>query len=378
MRKTLFAKKIFIFLVLFFLSVPAFILFGTNDFWKLYAPEADREKPESLFKGYERGEFQKSFESWFARYFVGRNFLIRFRNTSYFLGNFRYFVFMNENLYITMLKGKVVYPMYLLGNDPGQELFDKMYFIQKEMEKRGKKFLFVMAPNTARLSFNNQLQFPYQKYFRLFSKLEIDTYKESRIYLDKIGINYFDAQEYFESLIEKGDLNTVSPYDAHWTRYGAGLAVVKSLNVLKTKYRTNWNIPKIISVSFSTTTSNDRDALDRMNIFNTFNFEHNEFPISIYEKLSKNNTNRLNFVVLGDSFGIDYSNELIESKIASEENIFIHLWSAPNNTEKIISADVIILIFTEYNMYRELSKQIVDYLYNYFKTLQSDISKTNP
>jgi hypothetical protein len=365
MRKTIFAKKIFIFLILVFLSTPMLLLFGINDFGKLYAPEANQKKPEALFKGYEYGGFQESFEDWFSRYFIGRDFLIEFRNTAYFLGNFKYFTFMKSYRQIILKNNIQISEHTLEVETPDQGLFEKILFIQKETEKRGKKILFIMAPNNVHLSFYQHLQYPYQKYFGLFSYLnETDTYKESKIYLDKFGINYFDAQEYFESLIEKGDLNAVSPYDNHWTRYGAGLTVVKSLNILKNKYKTNWNIPKVISVSFSTEAAQyDRNKLDSMNIFETFEPEHNKFPIPVYEKLLKNNTNQLKVVILGDSFGGEYSNQLLESGIIVKENMVYY--GGIIDDEKVYSADILVLIVTEFNIMRRL-KQIVDHLYNYY------------
>jgi hypothetical protein len=362
-----------------------FLLFGIDDFWKLYNPDASANKPETLFKGYEHGQFQDYLETWFGRHFIGRNFLIEFRNTAYFLGNFKYFTFMKSYRQIILKDNWQILSNDLLTQKPNQELFEKILFIQKEMEKKGKKFLFVMAPNTAHLSFYQRLQFPYQKYFGMFSRLnKTDNYGESKIYLNKFGINYFDVQDYFESLIEKGDLNVISPYDNHWTRYGAGLTAVKSLNILKNKYKTNWNIPKVISVSFSTEAAiDDRDGLDRMNIFETFEPEYNKFPIPVYEKLSKNNTNQLNFVVFGDSFAIEYSNELVKSGIIPIKNIFRRYgnMTEQKNIEQIISsADVIILIVTERNNLKEIVEAdviVFDELYNYFKTSQHDISKTN-
>jgi hypothetical protein len=166
-------------------------------------------------------------------------------------------------------------------------------------------------------------------------------------------------------------LDTVSYYDSHWNRYGAGLAVIESLKYLKTEYRTDWELPQVKSVEISTIpTYMEIEGLFRIQLFHSladsFFKDHRSFPYIVYETPRKQNV--LKVILLGDSFTDQYQEQLKASQFTDEQNIekYRNYENIKTDIAKIISQnDIIIVMFVEPNFYSDRLKNVVDVFYEH-------------
>jgi hypothetical protein len=380
-------KKLFIFFVLIVLSIPIITLSGGEDFMNLYGYRSNEKKPEVLFKNYEKGEFQKFYEVWFNNNFYGRNFLIKLKNTLYYWANFRYFV-INNNYFIS--KDRVVGTKVHLNaflsesyrksdKENIKEVFPKLLYVQQELEKSGKQVIFIMAPNGIR--FFRDKQYEYLKYFNDYNT--IDGYQIYTEYLKKYKINYFDAQSFLSALMSENNIYPSSYLDLHWNRYGAGMVMIETLKELKNRYHSNWNIPEIESIEYSSKPmSYEDESSRRINLLYPYTIEGYKFPYLVYKKINNNKTS-IRVTLFGDSYCATFYDQILDSGFTDENSLTSFENSdIGDNSEKaykkideiLKNTDIVIIIYTEYNFFSLRINALTDSFYNYFKWKNENIA----
>ncbi|MDR2771926.1 MAG: hypothetical protein LBB93_00450 [Elusimicrobiota bacterium] len=348
-------------------------------------------KRPPLLEGFELGIYQKDLTAWFNNYFYFRGFFIRLKSSLYYLANFKRF-FVLSALRLLSYKNRVIdspshnsdkwildsYTRAYGAGDKGLKKIDltakKLKYVQQELNKRGKKILFVSAYSGWKKVYGHKIN-PYYRYFEYYYKNDADKMRETyNGFLKKNDINYFNAQDFLENDVQLNGIETVSFYDAHWNRYGAGIAVIETLKYLKTRYKTDWEIPKIKLVEISSTSDlYEVYALNNLKLFhsleNAFMQKKLEFPYIVYEASKKENQTKI--VVLGDSFVEQYVKQLKASHFISDKNVtqyYNQEIEIKADIKKIIDDnDIIIIIYVQKSFYGGRFEQMLNGVYDYLK-----------
>ncbi|MDR2771925.1 MAG: hypothetical protein LBB93_00445, partial [Elusimicrobiota bacterium] len=344
MRKINCLKRIFVLLILIALTIPSLSAWtgGGGEISFLKEPQSfrvnvDPIKRPKLFKEFETGRFQTEWTYWFNNYFYLRGFFVRLKSSLFYLANFKRFFLPSDIRLISQKNGIVDADYHRVAYvGTSQEIEDigltikKLAYVQKELNEMGKEFVCVLAylSDWGEYKIN-----PLYRYFENYQKEAI--HKATEVYerfLQEDKINYFDAQPFLENNRRVQTIEPVSFYDAHWNRYGAGLAVIETLKYLNTVYKTNYELPQIKSVEISTTPDSyeylgETYALRKVNLFlsleNAFILKRPEFPYIVYGSPSKKSPQKI--VVIGDSFARQFGIQLISSKFADEKNIELYV-----------------------------------------------------
>jgi hypothetical protein len=254
------------------------------------------------------------------------------------------------------------------------QMAEKLKYVQQEINKKGKSFLLISGYSGWREVYGDKIS-PYYRFFDNYYQDDSDKMRALfNDFLNKAGINYFNSHPFLANIAKTTGIDTVSFYDGHWNRYGAGLAVIESLKYLKTEYRTTWDLPQIKSVGISTTpivmeTECLRGAQMFLSLENGFMQKRLSFPYIIYEAPKKKNSVKV--AVLGDSFTSTYEIQLKDSQFTDDKNIKLYYnrdSDIKTDIAKIISQnDIIIVIFAESTFYGYRLKYVVDIFYDYLK-----------
>jgi hypothetical protein len=363
-------QKIFIALILF---LPFLAFSGIKEKTHFYHyDEAKVVKPNFDVGNYLDKSFQHQYEGWFKQYMFGRKAMILLKNTAFYFANLKAFV-LNPNYILydksriigvrsyTPAKLNVTYKNFI--EQDHDETFNKLLFVQKEFEKRGKAFMFILAPNSNRF-FNDKKD----KYFKIF-----DDYSKTNIYpfyasnLEKLGINYFDTQTFFTKVYKADSFTPISFYDVHWNRYGAGLVMIETLKMLKEKYKTKWDIPEISEIRYSNKSdSYERESADRLNMFFKYEIKDYEFPYIVYKK--QKSPSKVKVALLGDSMDKTYGDQLIDSGFSNDVMSFENMGINDEGIKKILAdREIVIIIFTEVNLVSPAISSMINNLYTYLK-----------
>jgi hypothetical protein len=337
------------------------------------------------------GGYQKDLTAWFNNYFYFRGFFIRLKSSLYYLANFKRF-FVLSDIRLLSYKNRIVgalthslyqnlLPIFNRYKRGGKVLtIEKLKYVQQELHKRNKKILFVL-PHTSINAYGTGVEVaPYYQYFTNYYRADIiemlEAYDEI---FTKEGINYFDTRAFFADHPELTKIGTVSRYDLHWNRYGAGIAVIETLKYLKTRYKTDWEIPQIKSVEISTVPDlargGDSGGIRGENLFYSIenNFMQKEwgFPSIVYEQPKKEEQTKI--AVLGDSFVLQYVKQLKASRFISDKNVTQYSnqdIEIKADIKKIIDDnDIIIIIYLQNSFYGGRFERMLDGFYDYLKPL---------
>jgi hypothetical protein len=337
------------------------------------------------------GVYQKDLTAWFNNYFYFRGFFIRLKSSLYYLANFKRF-FLPSGIHLSSYKNRIIeierHNQYKLtidehksaygsgneGLEQISQMAEKLKYVQQEINKRGKSFLLISGYSGWREVYGGKIS-PYYRFFNNYYQDESDkTRAVFNDFLNKSDINYFNTHPFLENIVKTTGLDTVSFYDSHWNRYGAGLVLIESLKYLNTAYKTNYELPQIKSVEISTIpTYSEIAGLKRAQMFlsleNSFMQKRLSFPYIVYEIPKKKNGVKV--VLLGDSFTNQYQEQLKSSQFIDAKNIekyFNNDRGIKTDIDKIISQnDIIIVMFVEPNFYSYRLKDMVDIFYDYLK-----------
>jgi hypothetical protein len=250
----------------------------------------------------------------------------------------------------------------------------KLKYVQQELDKRGKMILFLLGYTAWEEVYGDKIE-PYYRYFEDYYKDDVNRFRATFDgVLHKDDINYFNSRFLLSNNVRQTGIETISFYEAHWNRYGAGLAMMGSLEYLKAKYKTDWGIPKIKAIEYSDTPSRfEANFLYDVHLFpslaNAIKSKRWSFPYIVYEVPQKPFSGKI--VLAGDSFTVQYEQQLIDSKFADKKNITEYGNEddeLKSNMKKVIdNNDVIIIMYKESSFYDKRFKTIVDIFYDYLK-----------
>lgn len=378
MKKLCFAKRAFVLLIILLLSIPSL------PFWS----RGGKIKPP-LLEGFETGKYQEVFTAWFYDNFHWRVDFIRFKSSLFYLVNFKRF-FLPSNIRLISYANRIVdsrdHNSYkiLVDNhraaygDSAAEIesmkltVEKLKSVQQAIDNQGKKFLCISAASGWEEVYGDKVS-AYYKFFEDYCKNSADEISATfNALLKSSDINYFNTRTFLDSKARSGGIDTVSFFDSHWNRYGAGLVAIETLKDLKTIYKTDWEIPQIEAIEISSGTDLEEiRALRANNLFrpleNAFLQKRLAFPYIVYKTPTKER--QIKLITIGDSFSEQYTNQILASKFTPEQNITQYSnreSEVYDNLSKVIEAnEIIIIVFSGSNFYGARFKNLVDMFYDY-------------
>jgi hypothetical protein len=338
------------------------------------------------------GVYQKDLTAWFSDYFYFRGFFIRLKSSLYYLANFKRFFILTGPRRLFSYKNRIVSTSYYSpyevlrhhkSNKDIETIAEKLKFVQEELGKRGKKFLCIEAvlPLELQAMINSKLSkddkiaqyyMLFEDYYKSDADKVMNTYKDL---FDKYGINYFDANAFLRKDFQSTGINPISFYDSHWNRYGAGLVVIETLKYLKSIYKTDWDLPQIKLVEFSSSEADYETLAIRgtflfSSLIEAFMPNRARFPYIVYGV--PKNTDNHRITVLGDSFAGTYATQLIASKFSDKNSAKRYLNNereVRENVKKIINdADIIIIVYTGNPFFGSRLEVMTNIFYYYLKT----------
>lgn len=302
-------------------------------------------------------EFQEKKEKFLNENFGFRNTLIRLNNQIDFslfkktsnaetvIGKENYLF---AKTYIESIKGE-----NYIGNKAVIKKAFLVKSLQEKLEKLGKVFLPVIAPNKARY---------YMEYLPgKTSKVSLTNYEAFKYCFDKLNIKYIDFESYFLSQKSKTKFPLFSKYGIHWSTYGHTIATDSIINYLNFNYHLNTNkfLYKDNLVLSDSLRDLDYDIGDGMNLFvNQLPSEPLAYPLYSFKKVTDKKPPLL---VIGDSFNFGIQKTEMQNEVFSDYKLLYYFkelipytsdkdaFKKLNIKDEINNHQVIMLLFTEQN-----------------------------
>ena len=308
-------------------------------------------------QGWTSSEFQEKKELFLNENFGFRNTLIRLNNQLDFLlfkktsnketviGKDNYLF---AKTYVESIRGE-----NYIGNDAIIKKAFSVKLLQEKLEKIGKVFLPVIAPNKANF---------YKEYLPGNTyKLKLTNYEAFKYCFDKLKIKYIDFESYFLSQKTTSKYPLFSKYGIHWSTYGHTLAadsIISYLNI-NCNLTTNKLLYKDNIVLSDSLRDFDYDIGLGMNLFvDQLSSEPLAYPKYSFKKVSENKPPLL---VIGDSFNFGIQKTEMQNEVFSDYKLLYYFkevvpygsdkdaFSKLNIKDEINNHQVIMLLFTEQN-----------------------------
>lgn len=315
------------------------------------------EDVELTKDGWMSAEFQEKEEKYMSENFGFRNTLIRLNNQIDFslfrktsnsetvIGKENYLF---AKTYIESIRGE-----NYIGNKAVIKKAFLVKSLQEKLEKLGKVFLPVIAPNKATF---------YSEYLPgKISKVSFTNYEAFKYCFDKLKIKYIDFESYFLSIKQTSKYPLFSKYGIHWSTYGHSLATDSIINYLNSNYNLNTNkfsYEENIVLSDSLRDL-DYDIGKGMNLFvDQLKSEQLAYPKYVFTKTSGNKPPLL---VIGDSFNFGIQKTEMQNEIFSDYKLLYYFkelipyssdkdaFKKLNIKDEINNHQVIMMLFTEQN-----------------------------
>lgn len=257
------------------------------------------EIPVFSWSGWFSGQFQSKFEPALELNIGLHPAFVRVNNQiNYSLFNFATAknVFVGKGGYLF----EEAYIKSYLGNDRADSnavklKIAKAEFVHRELEKRGKHLLILLAPGKA--SFYPEY-IPYQ-YFP--EKKKVSYYDLYSKYLSNSELNYIDLNGYFLKMKGKTPHPLYPKQGTHWSIYGATIAMDSLLRYIKHNF--NYKIPQIEIKEIEQPENwrdSDYDIGAGMNIM--FPMKHDKLAYPKIEYKYEPNSYLPSVIVVGDSY----------------------------------------------------------------------------
>lgn len=245
----------------------------------------------------------------------------------------------------------------------GNRIYDDVYFdtivaklklLQEIYDSDGKAFLVLIPPCKEEL-FPEKLPFGFVKK----GKNDYESYLEA---LEKYDVEYMDFKEYYQSVMDTSSFPVYSKTSAHWTMYGAYLALNQVVNSIEQKLGVNLIDYRVKSFNQTKYDRGDGDQEGPLNLL--FTIDNSLFAYPSYEFDSTETFYKPKVTIIGDSFYWGINNSYVPFRIYSKESKYLYYYStcyansdAPsvsvkdlNIIEEFESSDVIILITGSHNL----------------------------
>lgn len=341
-------------------------------------------EPDLILENWFSGEYQLQYEKYFNDSIGFRSLFVRINN------QLEYSLFDNVSAQgIVIGKEGVLYQEVYIQSYLGEDFIGdekiisevkKIDFVQKELLKRGKKMLYVIAPSKASIYPDN-----FPSVYDTLSKTT-SNYDAYIKYFNQYDIEYFDVRTYFMQIKDKVQYPLFPKNGTHWSGYGVALvadSIYNRLSILFNKDLANIEIlpgrEDSINLEFT-----DNDIGKALNLY----FEQPNWKM-YYPKINfhSHGKSRINALIIGDSFaqsffGFGHYFYYIFSQNSKYFNYYKTIFwphihddnmrniGSYNLSELVNENELIMVIFTEQNLNGN-SFGFFDDLYVLFKNVDS-------
>jgi len=190
-------------------------------------------EPTLTQEGWFSGEYQTNFNKWLEENIGFREFFVRIYNQvrySFFKQVSAPSIFIGkndilfQNAYVNEYKGKTY-----VGHAKIREAVKKMSFIQSELQKQGKLFLYVIAPGKA-----TYLPEFIPDIYKLHEK-DTNNYEVFLKELKLNKVNHIDFREHFLTMKDTTTYPLFPKNGTHWSGYAATLVADTLFNYIENK-----------------------------------------------------------------------------------------------------------------------------------------------
>lgn len=314
------------------------------------------EIPAFTWKSWFSGEFQSTFDKSLELNIGLRSALVRVNNQI----NYSLFNFSTAKTILIGKGGYLFEEPYVnahMGLDnPDSNLIklkiEKAEYLHRELEKRGKHLLILLAPGKA--SFYPEY-IPYERYpeskqnsnYEIYSKLLMTS-----------ELNYIDFSAYFRKLKNKTPHPLYPKQGTHWSVYGASLAMDSLLKYIRHNF--NYNLPQFRVKELEQPEGwreTDYDIGTGMNLM--FPMKHDKLAYPIMEFDTDSNLVRPVVLTVGDSYfwtfvSLGLNTKAFKNhefwyynKVAYIDGVGEKAVEEKNTANELFKKDIIIIIQTE-------------------------------
>lgn len=259
--------------------------------------------PELSFKAWKEGSFQKDFENWYNRKYGLRDYLVRTEN------QLNYFLFNQLNQDILLgNKNNLLTRSYVIdylgfrkiAKDTFITFADNLKKMQDYLEKRGIKFILIIAPSKASVC-PEYIPDYYMKYKNKYNSIKTN-YEKLVPLLDKYGVNYLDGHKFCVNLKTRTTYPVFPKGGIHWSHYAGFLFSQEIVNRMRAMVNRNINTVKLSNIKLlKDPFDTDADIAKLTNLWDIDPFiEPSVYPEA--EKVIFRDSYKPNILFIGDSF----------------------------------------------------------------------------
>jgi len=388
--KTVTLKNIILSIIIFLLFNPLlqenFSIFTIKPLEGAFTP---LQKPDSLIENWFSGKFQEKYEPYFNENIGFRPFFIRLNNQI----KYSFYDIIKTKLTVLGENNHLFQSDYIdaymgfdfVGNERIKKGFERIQYIQNELNKRGIYFVLVFAPGKASFMPEN---IPSQYNIEKRTQTNYDSYVS---YFKNSKINFIDFNKYFIEIKNKKKHPLYPVNGTHWSGYGCTIAtdsltnyLSKLMNIKMVKQKDLGGIITNTEMKWS-----DDDLAKPINLFQNIDNLDMYYPNISY--ISDSNTVKPKALFVGDSYvqslyrfypyldnvfdlnssfwSYNYVVKWNNRKIIEDEVFVRDL----NVEEEVLNKDVVVMLITEMNI------KILDELFTErFSNLFQEIAKRKP
>ena len=250
--------------------------------------------------------------------------------------------------------------------------------VQDTLARRGKLLVFVAAASKASFAPENM-----PPYFRHYSRRK-SNYQKYTAAMRAAGINLLDLSQAFRQWKDTASYPLFPRHGTHWSSYGAALAGDTIMRYVEQKYGHDLRDYHILPGQVSSVPlDNNDELLKTLNLFYPLKQYPQKYPKVEFEPL-KSNQRRPTILLIGDSFVFTVLYSYFTESFDPNSSRFwfrnvvsdLIIWPSDlpeGNNMKVLdrraqylARDIILVMFTEYNMDHRLDYGFSDDAYSLF------------
>lgn len=327
-------------------------------------------KPEFYFKDYFSGLYQDQYNSYFEENIGFRPFLVRLNNQI----AFSFFNITQANQVVIGKQNYLFEENYIkayTGSDfQGSTVWDKkmekLKFIADELQKMDIPLIVVFAPGKATY-FPEFIPKKYNPEVR-----DTTNYNYLLDACKRLGIHHIDFNNYFVMMKDTVSYPLYPQCGIHWSYYGAGVAqdsIINYMENIKGKRMVDFGWSDVV-VS-SDLRDPDYDIAEGMNLL--YKIKTFDMPYPQFYFLEDSATYKPSVITIADSYYWIYHGKGITQRIYENDNFWYYYEQMHGDRykenrnlkeidrlEEIESADFVVIMFTDANLYKFASGFIDD------------------
>ena len=253
------------------ITMCAFTCLGITSDLFLYGATANAEKPNHDIGQILDGTYQSGYDAWYKENYPYRDYVIKTYN------QFKYTVFnKSSNSNLIFIDDAILETGYLNNTlnidvtEKVSEMTDKVlhyaeniFTIQRELEKQNKMFLYIITPSKDYLYLDN---LPLKYALNDNTDINENNYTLLAKAFDTLGVNYYDAYDAIDQVIDEGKYQPYHTTGTHWNFYASAVAVQGFINKLNNIY--DCNLPGPVSRDVQRVTEPQGEDCDLYKLLN--------------------------------------------------------------------------------------------------------------